>query len=67
MFIHTLCLYMGAVELICWIKLLVLLWCVVFPSLQKYIAQLEPMLVTHVFPEFTNQLGYIRARVSPCY
>jgi hypothetical protein len=29
---------------------------------KKYSAQLEPMLVTHVFPEFTNPLGYIRAR-----
>ena len=36
----------------------------VYLSQQKYSAQLEPMLVTHVFPEFTNQLGYMRARVS---
>jgi hypothetical protein len=29
---------------------------------KKYNAQLEPMLVSHVFPEFSNQLGYMRAR-----
>jgi len=31
---------------------------------KKYAKQLESMLVTHVFPEFQNSLGYMRARVS---
>ena len=34
-------------------------------SLQKktYRSLLESMLVAHVFPEFQNELGYMRARV----
>ena len=31
---------------------------------KKYATQLESMLITHVFPEFTSPLGYMRARVS---
>ena len=29
-----------------------------------YRTQLESMLVQHVFPEFKNPLGYLRARVG---
>ena len=32
---------------------------------KAYKKNLEPMLVTHVFPEFQAQEGYMRARVSP--
>ena len=35
-----------------------------FLQKKMYRNQLEPMLVQHVFPEFRNPLGYMRARVS---
>eukprot|EP00614_Pseudopedinella_elastica_P016143 CAMPEP_0172650106 /NCGR_PEP_ID=MMETSP1068-20121228/242126_1 /TAXON_ID=35684 /ORGANISM="Pseudopedinella elastica, Strain CCMP716" /LENGTH=1202 /DNA_ID=CAMNT_0013464469 /DNA_START=137 /DNA_END=3746 /DNA_ORIENTATION=+ len=31
---------------------------------QKYAAQLEPMLVAHVFPEFKSPVGFLRARAA---
>jgi len=36
---------------------------------KQYKSQLESMLVTHVFPEFRSELGYMRARVRAlvCY
>ncbi len=39
---------------------------VMFSRMQKknYRLQLESMLVTHVYPEFLSQFGYMRARVS---
>ena len=45
-----------------WIQLNNAVWLF---SLQKktYRSLLESMLVAHVFPEFQNELGYMRARV----
>ncbi len=36
-----------------------------FMQKKTYRVQLESMLVTHVYPEFQSQFGYMRARVSP--
>ena len=31
---------------------------------KKYAAQLEPLLVAHVFPEFSSPVGFLRARAA---